>query len=220
MDSLKVENQQDDGGCGPGCGCDAPRRSRRLKVVVTVAVVLVATGVLANRLQGRGAPTTQGSDSALAALLPSGAAAPVGDQAAAIPALGESDVPLWGGSLSSIVDLNRGEQKYDAVFVFLPAAESVGSPAIRSQIEGVERAVRGQGRQIQAFTLERDTAQYRQLTQAFPAPCVLAMVRGASAAMIAGDITEASLMQGYVQASRPRSACCPTGGDKSKCAAP
>jgi len=214
MDPLKIEGEQDNGGCGPDCACGAPRRSRRLKWVVTLGVLLVATGVLASHLHGGDDAAAQGAGPAFVAPVVA-----VDTAAPAVPGA-TSDAPLWGGSLPSIAALNQGDAKTDAVFVFLPAEDGAGAEAIRTRIEAVERAVRAQGKQVVAFTLERTAPEYGQLTQAYPAPCVLAMARGAGASMVAGEVTEASLMQGYVAASRPRSPCCPTGGDKSKCATP
>ena len=178
--------------------------------MVTVAVLLVASGVLANRLHERAGSAAPGSEQGFVA--PS-----VADGAPPSPTTGaDGDPPLWGGSIPSVAALNQEGASYDAVFLLLPAEGGAGSQAIKRRIEAAERVVRGQGKVLEAFTLEPSAPEYAKLTDAYPAPCVLAMVRGASAAMVSGKITEASLMEGYVKASRPRSPCCPTGSN-GKC---
>jgi len=213
MDSLKIEGQQGDGGCGPSCACGPPRRSRRLKWGVTLAVLLAATGVLASHLHEQRA-ATPGAGVAFVPPATRGGSGASGGDGVAVP--GEN-APLWGGSIPSVAALNQRKEKCDAVFLFLPAQDGARAPAIRHQIEVAEQAIRGQGKRVEAFTLDPDSHEYAKLTRAFPAPCVLAMVRGASASMVTGEVTEASLMQGYVKASRPRTACCPTGGSNGKC---
>jgi hypothetical protein len=123
----------------------------------------------------------------------------------------ETAPSLWGKPLDSLASLSKVAAETDSVFILLAADDQQGNQTITNEIEAAAKKIQSNGIRISAFTLKKSAPNYAQLASQFPQPCVLAMVKGGGASGVSGEITEAKLIQAFVAASRPASACCPSG---------
>lgn len=130
---------------------------------------------------------------------------------------GEPKPTLWGKPLISLASLNKVAVDTDAVFIFLATEDKQKMQPVTSEIEAAARKIKSNGTRIMAFTLEKSAPNYGQLVKQFPAPCVLAMVKGRGMSGVTGEINEAKLLQAFVTASRATSSCCPPGAGSSVC---
>jgi len=160
---------------------------------------------------GPSAPT---APAALAPASPA-VASVAGNQASATGKKPEQTA-VWGPPLASLASLNEVAVDKDAVFIFLPAKGGKQTGAIREQVEAAAKKAQSRGSAVAAYTLTSEAEDYTQVTGQVPAPCVLVMVKGAGAAPVTGEITEAKLLEALVAASRP-SSCGPSGCGPSGC---
>ena len=123
----------------------------------------------------------------------------------------ETAPSLWGKPLDSLASLSKVAAETDSVFILLAADDQQGNQTITNEIEAAAKKIQSNGISISAFTLKKSAPNYAQLTKQLSLPCVLAMVKGGGASGVSGEITEAKLIQAFVAASRPASACCPSG---------
>ncbi len=115
---------------------------------------------------------------------------------------------IWGMELHSLASLGKVAADVDAVFVILADEDKQDmQPVTRTAAEKIQAG----GSRIRVFTLEKKSSDYARLAKQFSIPCVLMMVKGRGSTVVSGEITEAKLLQGFVAASRPRSACGPAG---------
>ncbi len=126
------------------------------------------------------------------------------------------EAAIWGKPLASLAALNEVAAEKDAVFVFLAAKDGKQTNVITNEVEASARKAQLRGTSIGAYTLDKDVQDYTEVTSQVPAPCVLAMVKGAGASAVDGEITEAKLLEALVAASRP-SGCAPSGCAPSGC---
>ncbi|UCE46224.1 MAG: hypothetical protein JSW47_11435 [Phycisphaerales bacterium] len=127
--------------------------------------------------------------------------------------LGEASSTLWGPELDSLASLNKTAVDADAVFIFLTADDQESNQAAIKQIEAAAKMIQTSGTRVSAFRLKEGAPNYANLAEQLSVPCVLAMVKGGGVSGVSADqITETKLVQAFVTASRPSSACCPSGG--------
>lgn len=195
--------------CGPGCNCGASGLSMKGRVIICLAVALVAAIVLARGFmrkhetdgaRGRGGFTT---------------ALPSAKAETSSPPNDPSKSSLWGKPLASLASLNQVATGKDAVFIFVPAKGQEQAPAIRKEIEAAASKAQSRGTTLSAYTLDETAPDYASVTRQTPAPCVLTMVKGLGMKAITGEITEAKLLEALVTASRPSGcgggSCGPSG---------
>lgn len=167
-----------------------------------------ATNAPAAATAAKPAPTTTDLSGSLGTAAPT--PAPATGKPAAPAATKAEPTAVWGPALSSLASLNQLAVDKDAVFVFLPAKDGKQTETIRAQVEAAVRKSQSRGSAIAAYTLSSDAKEYAQVTSQVSAPCVLAMVKGAGAIPVSGEITEVKLLEALVTASRP-SSCGPSG---------
>jgi hypothetical protein len=97
-----------------------------------------------------------------------------------------------------------------AVFVYLAKKGQKPSDTIKRNIEIASGKSKAKGMTVAFYRLDDSSQDYAKITRQLPAPCVLAIVKGAGANAISGDITEEKLLAAIVAASRP-SSCGPSG---------
>ena len=199
------------GDCDAGCGCHAPSKPGNKSWVIGV-IVLAAAGVLVARAvinTNDVAPKAATSEFASLATLTGVTATNSGPAAATTE---KSLEPL--GSLS---ELNTLAAKSDVVFIYLPGKEETKATPPLKALQGAARAVEANaGQKCGLFTLKAGSTDYDQLAEKITFPSVLAAVKGRGMVPVAGDLTEAKLVQGYVAASSAGgcgsaagSGCCP-----------
>ena len=202
---TNMAGKPDPSECGSGCGCDAPGLGGKGKVIVCLVVGLAAAAVLARGIMKKNGSKNDGDQQSFATSLPVvGAEASVssGDKTSGGAEKENAKSSLWGNPLESLVSLNKAASEKDAVFVFLPLGNDEEVNAIRAQIEAAAAKIISRGTSMAAFTLDKDTKDYAQITSQTPAPCVLTMVKGRGSSAVSKDITEASLLEALVTASR------------------
>ena len=119
---------------------------------------------------------------------------------------------LWGKPLDSLASLNNAASDTDAVFILLAAEDQQDMQPVTKEIEAAAKTIQAGGTSISAFRLMQGAPNYANLTKQLSVPCVLAMVKGCGVSGVPADqITETKLVQAFVTASRPASACCPPG---------
>ncbi|HBA82704.1 MAG TPA: hypothetical protein DCZ95_01300 [Verrucomicrobia bacterium] len=187
--------------CGPGCACQPTGRSFRIRWTIGL-IVLLAAGVLVARALVK----TQGAS--CAATAPGYASLTVTPPSPS-PALKADRETQEVGALS---ELNDAAADTDAVFVFLPGQDEASDQLLVAPIQDAARtiAARSQSR-IGLFTLKPGSPDYEKLFVQTPPPRVLAMVKGRGMASVSGEITEAKLVQAFVEASSA-GGCGPSAG--------
>jgi len=218
--------------CGPGCDCNTGRSTGGARGMAGIVILLVA-GVLVARamVKGRNAEG-QKDESTFAVAVPSAGAESqpgVADRSVKDASPGtassaghpktddEAVVTVAGREIASLADLNKLAVDTDAVFMYLPGKDADSlQEAPTSQLEAAVKTIKTQGVTVEIFTLKTDAPEYTQLASQMTVPGVIAMAKGRGMVLVKGDITENSLIQGFVAASSAGacgpsagSACCP-----------
>ncbi|MCX6349454.1 MAG: hypothetical protein NTV79_08155 [Candidatus Aureabacteria bacterium] len=204
--------------CGPGCGCQGAKPSKRIRVFLG-AIILVAAAILAARALMKDNVVSADTAAAGFASVPAmgQAAAPDGNVAPAAneaPAGVDSVVEKEIGALA---DLNAVAAATDGVFVYLPGRNDAPMKAPLTPMRSAARTIESQARvKIGLFTLKTTSRDYEQIAAQMTVPGVLAMVKGRGMVPVTGEITETKLVQGFVAASSAggcgpsaKSGCCP-----------
>jgi hypothetical protein len=222
----------DGGSCCPS-GSDGGGRG--WKILVFLVIVIAAGVVLARSLINKPNPTCDQTQEGYATIQPEEnsdtplplAATPQVET----PALPKSDIEsptvakniieedvfdkavatLWGPELDSLASLNKVAAETDAVFVLLAAEDKLKMESVTTEVEAAAKKIQAGGKRICAFKLKKDAPYYARLAKQFSIPCVVAMVKGRGLSGVSDEITEKKLIQAFVMASRPRSACGPGG---------
>jgi len=222
-------------GSGDCCSPDAGGSAKSWKIVVFLVIVVAAGAVLARSFIKRSNSTAEQTQQLFPTIQPDGESdapslltatanvetpaesidnmdSPSAVDAATKAQVSDETAPgLWGKPLDSLASLNKVAANSNAVFIFLAAEDQQSSQPITKEIEAAAKKIQSNGIRVSAFTLKKGAPNYAQLAKQFSLPCVLAMVKGAGASGVSGEITEAKLIQAFVAASRPASACCPSG---------
>lgn len=202
-DELKLASEQ----CGPGCDCAKPSGSKKMRMAVTLLVVLAACGVLAYKMAGAKTGPPAGKSAAFSAGIASQGTG-AGSQVHGTDA---------GEQLDSLSSLNEKAADKNAVFICIPAP---GDGAVKRKtvgaINAAMRNLKSNGIDAGMYTLKPGTPDYAKVTAKATPPEVIVISRGGSAVMVAGALTETNLMQAYVASTRS-GGCCSSGNGSSKC---
>ncbi len=204
-DTTKDTKVQD-AGCGSGCACTSGGSPRRVRVIIGILVIGITTVLVAWAIIKSNQTEPQTPSATFTA---SGIAQPLGAESG--PAAQETDVSRPTESvvteIDTLADLNTMAAATDAVFVFLPGIG--GEPPV-AQMKSAAATIGARGSSVGIFMLKKTAPEYKSIAVQVPVPCVLAMVKGRSAAPVTGEITETKLVQGFVTASSAGS-CGPSG---------
>lgn len=194
-------------GCAPGCDCGMTRRGGKGKAIVAVAVLVVAAVLLVRGLMTADEASAGQAPNSFGAIVTQSSEGAVPSTGTVGGAVQDS---LWSQPLESLGDLDTAAASYVSVFVYLPAA-GAADESIRSEIEAAARKAQAQGLTTGLFILSEESEDYATIAGQVPAPCVMALVRGGCSSVVSGDITETTLLEALVSASRPSSSCGPAG---------
>lgn len=178
-------------------------------MLLGVSLAVVVAGVFLAR-QLATAADTAGTDDAATGTLVMRQTLP--GSSANDPGAGASQSVEWGGELQSFAELNSAAADLDAVFVYVGAAGAAVEDGVRAQMDSAAAYAQSQGVAIGLFTLTESSADYAGMAAQGSVPCVVAMVKGAGAAVVVGDITELKLMSALAAASRPSGCGAPDCG--------
>ncbi|MHC4748510.1 MAG: hypothetical protein ACYTFW_01415 [Planctomycetota bacterium] len=181
--------------CGPTSGqsdCCSPGSggSKSFKTAIFVVVILLACAVAAHSLLTKGNRTANTSP----------------------------PTESFRADLASLALFNSEGAEQKAVFILL-ADESGGlDEKTFQQTEQAASRITSKGTPIGTVTIDSKSDDYALLTKNFSIdsfPSVVIMVKGAGSAVVSGQITEARLLEAFVEASTA-GPCCP-GSDPSCC---
>ena len=188
--------------CGPGCGCQGAKPSKRIRVFLG-AIILVAAAVLVARalMKDKGASTDKAEANFVTGPATGRISAPGAD---AGPATNEATAgadSVVEKEISALADLNAVAAATDGVFVYLPGRNDAPVKTPLTPMRSAARTIESQGRKIGLFTLKTTSRDYEQIAAQMTVPGVLAMVKGRGMVPVTGEITETKLVQGFVAAS-------------------
>ena len=200
--------------CDGGSCCTSSSDSavKRWKIVVFILIVLAAGVVLARSFIRKANSTANQGQQSFALIQPESAGYIDTPSMADGTTANQAAPSLWGKPLDSLASLNNAASNTDAVFILLTAEDQQDMQPVTRKIEAAAKTIQAGGTHISAFRLMPGAPNYANLTKQLSVPCVLAMVKGGGVSGVPADqITETKLVQAFVTASRPASACCPPG---------
>lgn len=210
VESLKQQASS----CGDGCACHSTG-GRVSKRMILGVIVLCAAAVLVVRAVVRtdATPIDQGTASFASSMT---AQTPSADGTATTPPVGTPDASV-AKEIAALAELNAQATALDAVFVYVPGKDgAAGNPPMAAMKSAADR-IGLQGRKIGLFTLKAGTRDHDLVTAQMAAPGVLAAVKGRGGMIpITGEITETTLIQGFVAASSA-GGCGPSGCGPAGC---
>jgi len=230
--------------CGPGCGCQKPSGSSKVKVVVFLLVILAICITLAYKANSekQNAPVNTGA--AFASPIANEIDKPDSTSNSAITAPSDTtalsetikdkqdlavvsddkpnpenksveDNNKIGEILDLLSSLNKVALNQDTVFIYVPV---MGKETIKNEtakvIRSVEKQLKSKRIRLGVYTLKTSSSDYSKIKAQLPLPGILVLTKGRGSGTVSGDITEAKLLQAYV-ASTQGGGCCPSTGGKS-----
>jgi len=193
---------------------------KRWKVLVSVLVIGVAGLVLANAMTRKSGSAANGGPQGLTGAQSGGENAEVARTAGGAAQAKAEDKGAQspcGPILSSFASLGQVAGDRDAVFILLAGEDSRSAEAVGKTVEAAAKKIESHGYRIAPFTLERNAADYARVAKQIPVPCVVAIGKSGGAVAVSAEITEQKLLQAFVTAMRPPSACGPGGCGPSEC---
>jgi len=194
--------------CGPRCACGTPSGGRKMKIAVSLIVLLAVAGIFIYKAVaakdsvsdntaatgGEAFAFAQPAPSATpgAETQPSGTATP--DAAKAGQKVGEY--------LESLSALNKVAINQDAVFVFIPAPKSdLADAKTNTALLAAQRTLKSSKITLGLYTLPTSSPDYSGISKQVQAPAVLVACKGKGMAAVSGDVTEQKLLQAFVASS-------------------
>jgi hypothetical protein len=199
--------------CDSECSCHATGKPGKARWIIGV-IVLAAAGVLAARGMIRSGGTASKKSApafaSLSTVLTNGSG-PATNSAATVPTTNAIVIT----SIGSVSELNTVAAHLDALFIFVPGNDATSAlPPLTPMNDAARTIETREGIKCGLFTLKAGSPDYDQLAKQMALPCVLALVKGHGMSPVTGEITEATLVQGFVAASS--SGCC-SGASGSGC---
>lgn len=195
-------------GCAPGCDCREPaagKVSQKIKVAISLVVVLAVVGIVVFKTTGAGQNPT--------IAVPQGGNAPFVTTTAG-PVTSSADQQGGSGApLSAIADLNRVAAKLNTVFLLIPSKNNARTTKETvDAVAAVERALNAKGLSTGIYTLQSASPDYPDLAAKVTAPGIAVLTKGGGIGFVSGGISETSVMQAYVASARTGGCCPPSGG--------
>ena len=213
-------NAQTEDGAADDSVASTPLRSRdkrgTIAAVAVIALALLLVAVLGNSDGRRAAgPAARAAEAVVAPGATSGetAAAPAPSDNASATA--SDDTPIWGPTLGSIAELNELAVDEDAVLLLVPATDGGQDEKLKEEVGAATETARSRGLVTTAYTLSSDAPEYSMVIRDVSPPCVLAMVKGAGAIPVSGEITQAKIWDALTAAAQ--SGGCSAGGCGPSC---
>ena len=179
-------------------------------IVLLVAVVLVARAVI----KTNAAPSQPDAATFTSPIVAQTPVAETGPATAPVATAKPTDT-FVAKEIGALAELNTVAAANDAVFVYVPGKNAASSNPPATAMQSAASRIGSQGAKIGLFTLRAGTRDYEQIAAQMSVPGVLAMVKGRGMSAVSGEVTETTLIQGYVAASSAGgcgpSGCGPTG---------
>jgi hypothetical protein len=214
---MTTTKQDETAVCGPGCACGTPSGSGRLKIMVSLIVLLAVAGIFiykAVAAKDNAAGNTAAKDGAAFAFAePAPSTVPGAESqpsATATPDAAKAGQKV-GEYLESLSDLNKVAVSQDAVFVFIPAPKNdLADDKTNDAMLAVQRTLKSSKITLGLYTLPTRSPDYSGISAQVQAPAILVACKGKGMAAVSGDVTEAKLLQAFVAVSSA-GGCGPSG---------
>jgi len=210
MDSQKQQASS----CGGGCSCHSTGARVQKRMVLGVIVLCVAAALVVRAVVRTDAtPIDQDTASFTSSIV---AQTTLADGTPTTQPVGTPDVSA-AKEITALSELNAQAAALDAVFVYVPGKDGASSnPPVAAMKSAADR-IGVQGHKIGLFALKAGTRDHDLITTQMVAPGVLAAVKGRGGMIpITGEITETTLIQGFVAASSA-GGCGPSGCGPAGC---
>ncbi len=213
--------------CGPGCDCRSPSGGSRVKIAITLAVLLAMAGIitykgLIGRQQDGSNPLTvseEGFATARAARTagPGKEPAPLNKVEPSKVVVPDKEGASIGKYLESMSELNKDALNQDAVFVFIPAKEDIAaSKTTRTAILSAQKVLKARSINVGLYTLRTTSPDFPALSSQLQAPAILVARKGRGMEAVSGVVTETKLLQAFMSSSSA-GGCCSSGSSSAAC---
>ena len=219
--SSPVEPGGETAVCGPGCACGAPSGGKKIKIAVSLIVLLAVASIFIYKVvaaKDSASNNTAAKDGAAFAFVePSPNAVP---EAATQPsAAATPEAPKTGQKIGEYLELlsalNKVAVNQDAVFIFIPAPKSeLADDKTNTAVLAAQRTLKSNKITLGLYTLPTRSPDYSEISAQVQAPAILVASKGGGMAAVSGDVTETKLLQAFMAASRAGgcgSGCGPSG---------
>ena len=211
--------------CGPGCDCNAAPAGKRIKMAISLIVLLAVVGVFlykaSSTRQTASDDGTIGSVSAFAVApavpeaVPGTAAQPTAQSGP--DAQSSQATSKIGEYLPALSDLNKVALNQDAVFIFIPGAKNEPvQDRTNAAVLAAQKALKSSSIALGLYTLRTSSPDYTAVSRQVQAPAILVASKGRGMAAVSGEVTETKLLQAFV-ASSSAGGCAPSGCGPSGC---
>lgn len=215
--SSPVEPGNDKAVCGPGCGCGTPSGSKKMKIAVSLIVLLAVTGIFVYKAvaaKDNGSNNTAAKDGAAFVFAqPAPSTMPVAESqpsVTATPAVATAGQRV-GEYLESLSALNKVAINQDAVFVFIPGPNSdLAEDKTNNAVLAAQQTLKRSNITLGLYTLPATSPDYSKISAQVQAPAILVACKGKGMAAVSGDVTEQKLLQAFV-ATSSAGGCGPSG---------
>lgn len=179
--------------CGPGCDCAKPTTHRAAKAIVSALILAAVAAIVIVKLTG---------------------CAGGGSLASAASSV---DIDKVGQKIAGFADIKAGGNEPDVSFVVMPeTGKNTISSDIPNAITAAAGKLKAQGMTTGIFVLNTESTDYATIAKERMMPAVTVINKGKGNQTVNSTITESTLIQGYVAASRsPASA--PSGKKGGGC---
>ena len=203
--------------CGPGCCCGTPSGGEKVKIVVSLIVLLAVAGIFIYKAIAANSNTpnkTAAQDSADFAFAQPAPSTMPGAESQPSTAATPDDAKAGqkvGEYLGSLGALNKVAFNQDAVFIFIPAPKNdLADDKTNAAILAAQQSMKSKNITLGLYTLPNSSPDYPKISAQVQAPAILVACKGKGMAAVSGDITEAKLLQAFVATSRA-GGCGPSG---------
>lgn len=214
--STEPENKSD---CGPECACNCgtPSSNKKMKVVLSLIVLLAVGGILAykafNPKQNTPYGITAKDNSGFAVAQTASKAEPkaVSISEKSNDQKTESGKKI-GEYLESLKALNNVALNQDTVFIFIPAATSeLADEKTNEAVLAAQQTLKAKNITVGLYTLPSTSPDYSAISAQVKSPAILVASKGRGMGAVSGEVTETKLLQAYMASSRA-GGCGPSSG--------
>lgn len=180
--------------CGPGCDCAKPATHRTARTIISLMVLAAVAVIIVIKLTGcAGGQSPAGTASAI-------------------------NVDKVGQKIAKLADVKTVGQEPDVAFVVMPeAGKNTISSDIPDAVTAAAGKIKAQGMTTGVFVLDSASADYAQIAKDRMMPAVTVINKGHGQQTVNSTITESTLIQGYVMASRSSGTTAPSGKSGGGC---
>ena len=183
-----------------GCDCKEDAKPGKIKIVISLVVLLAAASIITFKVIGLGNNEAKGFSF--------GQLTQNGTVPAVDVALAEQNYNTF---LASLDDLNKVAMDKDAVFIFVPDSKNTSLDTRTIEVTyAVQQTLKSSNKSIGLYTLQYKSPDYYSIANQIQTPAVLVAVKGGGmTAVPCNTITEETLLYAFLACCDKSSGCCP-----------